>query len=477
MSYRDWGRGESGPHAREPIASWDEAVAPAPADPYLPDERPGPPSHRPARGREQDEPVDAYLPRWAVDSGIRRPDGGGRHAAPDDDGDDAVRQGSGAGWRTDRAGGRRRAHETSRREVPSPELEHTAEWTFDRPQEQGYVGSRRADPADDTSFGSIAARRPRRSSAGLPQVIWSGGEEFSTEEPTAPRERERPGRRARSARKGESRPAVDAWDRAARRAEETEPAYRPAVDPWDASGIQAVPTAAEVDPWDASGVHAWPAVGGDRGRGTGQWEHPESAGHREQPDHTAGWERYADVDRWDRTESSLTAPRPRSMPGAYEPSRRRTDPIGAPRGTGRTPPRRRVGTVASNDWTRRLENDLLDADPGGTLRSLLYTTACYLIPAVLVFAWLLTLDAQPPAGCVTDITGGGCDSPRAHALGSLIAGAPRYGVALASSLVVAALLRRVGTTWRSTTVALASAVVGGGLSTVLISAVTGQPIG
>ncbi|SIQ55362.1 hypothetical protein [Micromonospora avicenniae] len=384
MSYRDWGREASSPHEREPIASWDEAGAPAPADPYLPDERPGPPSRRQARDREQDEHVDAYLPRWAIDSGIRRPDGGGRHAAPDDDGDGAVRPSSGEGRRTDRAGGRRRAHGTGWRDVPSPELEHTAEWTFDRPQERGYVGRRRADPADDAWFpGSIAARR----------------------------------------------------------AEATEPAYQPAVDPWDASGMQAVPAAIEVDPWDASGVHAWPAVGGDRGHGTGQWKQPEGAG------------------RWE------------------QPSRRRTDAIGAHRGTRQTPPRRRVDTVASDDWARRLEDDLLDADPVGTLRSLLYTTACYLIPAVLVFAWLLTLDARPPAGCVTDITGGGCGSPRAHVLGSLIAAAPRYGVALASSLVVAALLRKVGTTWRSTTVALASAVVGGGLSTVLISAVTGQPVG
>lgn len=71
----------------------------------------------------------------------------------------------------------------------------------------------------------------------------------------------------------------------------------------------------------------------------------------------------------------------------------------------------------------------------------------------------------------------GCDSPRARALGSLAAGLPRFGLALASSLVVALLLRRVGTTWRSASVALAAAVVGGGLSTVMISAVTGQPIG
>ena len=55
--------------------------------------------------------------------------------------------------------------------------------------------------------------------------------------------------------------------------------------------------------------------------------------------------------------------------------------------------------------------------------------------------------------------------------------APRFGLAMVSSLVVAVLLRQVGTTWRSATVALAAAVVGGGLSTVVISAVTGNPLG
>ncbi|MGY0006630.1 hypothetical protein ACW0Q9_22335, partial [Micromonospora sp. I033] len=127
--------------------------------------------------------------------------------------------------------------------------------------------------------------------------------------------------------------------------------------------------------------------------------------------------------------------------------------------------------------SRRLEDDLLDPDPGGPLRPLVYTAACYLVPALLLVVGLLFLDGQPPAGCVTDITGGGCDSPRSHAVASLVAGAPRFGLALLSSLVVAMVLRGVGTTWRSATVALAAAVVGGGLSTVIISAVTGQPIG
>ncbi|MEU5563141.1 hypothetical protein [Micromonospora musae] len=527
MSYRDWGRGESRPRAREPIASWDESVAPDPVDPYRSDARGQTPSRRRARDRGQDEPVDAYLPGWAVDSGIRRADGGGRHAAPDDD-DEAVPPNSGGGRRAvDSTGSRRERSSTPTGSVS----DHTAEWTLDRPQDQGYVGSRRADPAQNApTSGPVASRRPRRSSAGRPQVIWSGGGE--SEEPAAPAERARPTRRTRRTAEEEPRPAVDPWEpTTARRAGQAEPTYPPAVDPWDASGPQPTPKAVEAEPWDASGVHVWPTVGGvDRWDDTGQWERSELAGRWAEPDHTGEWDRDgAGWDReaggWDRTEPprsrrvaaeespggsgedegfwagtrlagddprwmdptasaprspvvAYSTPRPRSAPGAYGPSRRRSDPIGAPRGTGRTPPRRQVDPVGSSrTWTRSLEDDLLDPDPGGTLRSLLYTAACYLIPAVLVLAWLLTLDARPPAGCVTDITGGGCDSDRAHALGSLLAGAPRFGVALASSLVVAALLRKVGTTWRSTTIALASAVVGGGLSTVLISVVTGQPIG
>jgi hypothetical protein len=133
--------------------------------------------------------------------------------------------------------------------------------------------------------------------------------------------------------------------------------------------------------------------------------------------------------------------------------------------------------VSTGRRARRIENDLLDPDPVGAMRPLVYTVACYVVPAVALFVWLLTLSGQAPAGCVTDLTGGGCDSPRAHAIGSFVAGGPRFGLALVASLVVAVLLRQVGTTWRAASVALASAVVGGGLSTVLISVVTGEPIG
>ncbi|MEH1164936.1 hypothetical protein V6V47_06085 [Micromonospora sp. CPCC 205539] len=514
MSYRDWERGEGSPRKRQPTVSWAAPAPSLPVDPYDEDGRYRTTSRRRALDRGQDEPVDAYLPRWALESGVRHADGGGRHAAPDDDEDEPGPPSSGSGWRAVEATTtRRRASGTSWREQPAiraaPDSDHTQEWTLDRPQEQGYVGSRRADAVEEGPVsGAVPDRRPRRAPAGRPQVIWSGGDlEAAPVEPAPRQEAERPTRRSRrAAEESWSRPAVDPWERGSERAAEPDLSYAPAVDPWDASGL-----------------HAWPPVSGaDRSDGTdlsGQWSAPESVGGWERSDRTGQWERSAvEDDRWDQTLPprsdrftaeegwgtradgfwsgtrladddprwtdpptsaprspvvGYTAPRPRSAPAPRGGPRRRAD--GPPVGTAST--RRRVESAGTGAWARRIEDDLLDPDPGGPFRPLLYTAACYLVPALLVFVWLLTLDSQAPAGCVTDISGGGCDSPRSRALESLIAGAPRFGLALVSSLVVAALLRRVGTTWRSATVALAAAVVGGGLSTVLISAVTGQPIG
>ncbi|MGK5673844.1 hypothetical protein ACSNOB_13510 [Micromonospora sp. URMC 106] len=505
MSYRDWARGEDGPRGREPVAPWDGFADPSRVDPHDHDTgRFRTPSRRRAAERGQQEPVDPYLPRWALESGVRSPDGGGRHAAPDDEEDGVERPRSGGGWRTtETASSWRRVSETSWHEMPAvdatPRSEHTGEWTFDRPQDQGYSGRRRAE--DDPVSGAAAQTRPRRLPSSRPQVVWSGLDEpADVAAPTPTWEVERPARRSRRA--AEDGPAVDPWDREARRAVES--SHHPAVDPWDASGVHAWRPAGEVGPWDHSD---------DAGR----WDRTDATGRWHQPDSTGQWERHSDGDGWDRTGPprsgggsaegwpwpgqddrgegfwsgtrlagddprwmdppasaprspvvSYTAPRPRTAPArrAAVPSR------------GATPaPVRRRSEVAGAAWTRRIEDDLLDPDPGGPWRPLLYTAACYLVPAVLIFFWLLTLDGQAPAGCVTDISGGGCDSPRSRALGSLASGLPRFGVALASSLVVALLLRRVGTTWRSATVALAAAVVGGGLSTVMISAVTGQPIG
>ncbi|WP_431917418.1 hypothetical protein [Micromonospora wenchangensis] len=557
MSYRDWERGEGSPRARQPIAPWDDLGDPVPSDSYSSTDRYRTPSRRRAVERGQQEPVDAYLPRWAVESGIAHADGRGRHAAPDDDEDD-TRRVAGVGRRA-----ARRRRESERREAraigagPGSD-DHTREWTFDRPQqEQGYVGSRRADADEgEPVSGAAPTARPRRASSRRPEVIWSGGDDSDLPVEAVPEQPPRRRRRntdeswARPLTDPASRPAADPWSRSA----EPEPEYRPAVDPWDASGVHGWQSPSTDDRWDRLGgssrwgqsdstgqwdrftdtagwdrtdVGRWGPVSTDRdgwdGRDPGRVDRPDHAGvdpwDRGGPDRRdAGeadrWERSVpprssqpvtgegwpwggqpegfwsgtrlagDDPRWMDPPTSAprspvvgyTAPRPRAAP------RRRAEPVSgrAAAVSGRAAAsslRERIGSVGAGSWNRRLEDDLLDPDPGGPLRPLVYTAACYLVPAVLVFLWLLTLDGQPPAGCVTDISGGGCEPPRAHALGSLVAGGPRFGLSLLSSLVVAVLLRRVGTTWRPATVALAAAVVGGGLSTVMISAVTGQPIG
>lgn len=501
MSYRDWGGGESSPPERQPITPWGDPGEPLPADHASGRYRT--PSRRRAIERGQDEPAETYLPRWALESGVSQADGGGRHAASDSEDAESPYPGGGRGV----TGGWRRELGAI---GAGPVSEHTAEWTFDTPQERGYVGSRRAESSeDDPVSGSVPRSRPRRAPARRPQVTWSGLAGGTS--PGAEGNRWESGSTGRPAPWAGaagfwSRPPADPWSRG--RSAEADPAQQPAVDPWDASGVHA---------WDRSPVDRWDGtVRWERTEHTGEWDPitdagrwdgPADTGRPERPADTDRWDRYAEVDPWDRTvppgpvregwasaeraeafwsgtrlagddprwmETPSSAPRSPVVPYTPPQRRRPVDPVEA--GRGGTAPRQGM-EAPGGSWSRRLEDDLLDPDPGGPLRSLVYTVACYLLPALLAFVGLLFLDGQIPAGCVTDITGGGCDSPRTHAFASLLDGAPRFGLALVSSLVVAAVLRRVGTTWRSATVALAAAVVGGGLSTVVISAVTGQPIG
>ncbi|MGC4894253.1 hypothetical protein [Micromonospora sp. DT31] len=529
MRHRDWAGGEDSPRERRPSGSWDEPAGPRRLGAY-PSDSHRTPSRRRASERGQDEPVDAYLPRWAVESGVSRADGGGRHAAPDDEVETPP---SGGGWRTDSGwrtdGGWRRDEPRGPGQVGAgPLSDHTAEWTVDTPQERGYVGSRRAD--DEPVSGVTPRSRPRRAASRRPEVTWSG-----LPEPTGPGDdrgatAERPAGQRRTLPGSSWPPAMStsesawsrpvesesAWSLSTANSRQTDPWERPA-DPWERSrAVERDPAEQPaVDPWDASGVHAWGrSAPGDRWNDTGsRWDRTEHTGEwarftdtgplepvrdsgaprvdpwgRTGPPTREGWAsperaeqfwsgtRLADDDpRWGETSSSAprspavtySAPRPRTAP--------RRGPV-QPAVTGRAAGRRGAGATGG-PWGRRLEDDLLDPDPGGPLRPVVYTAACYVVPAALLFLALLFLNGQPPTGCVTDVTGGGCDSQRAHALASLLSGAPRFGLAMASSLVVAVLLRQVGTSWRSATVALAAAVVGGGLSTVVISAVTGKPIG
>ncbi|WP_422772522.1 hypothetical protein ACN28C_05745 [Plantactinospora sp. WMMC1484] len=145
-----------------------------------------------------------------------------------------------------------------------------------------------------------------------------------------------------------------------------------------------------------------------------------------------------------------------------------------PSGAGSLPSTTRTGRPSP--LSRRLEDDLLDAQPSGPLAAVLYTAAWYAVAVLGIFVWVLTLDASVPVDCVPGVSGG-CESERSQAMSALLGGVPRFLAALATGLVVAALVRWFNRTWRAVTVGLAAAVVGGGLSTVIFSAISGQPIG
>jgi hypothetical protein len=111
-------------------------------------------------------------------------------------------------------------------------------------------------------------------------------------------------------------------------------------------------------------------------------------------------------------------------------------------------------------------NDLLDPDDeededtGGPLAAIGYTVIWYGVPVVLFVLYMLLVNT----------------GSQTHALDTLASAAPQFGVSLVLSVGVAVGLRKVSTSWKAISVGLASAVVGGGLATVLASAITGNSL-
>ncbi|MBL7261427.1 hypothetical protein [Paractinoplanes lichenicola] len=113
------------------------------------------------------------------------------------------------------------------------------------------------------------------------------------------------------------------------------------------------------------------------------------------------------------------------------------------------------------------KSDLLDPDDeegeqesGGPLAAVGYTVIWYGVPVVLFVAYML-------------VVGTGAQG---HALSTLAKAAPQFLVSLVLSVVVAIGLRFVSHSWKAISVGLAAAVVGGGLATVLTSAITGNSL-
>jgi len=110
----------------------------------------------------------------------------------------------------------------------------------------------------------------------------------------------------------------------------------------------------------------------------------------------------------------------------------------------------------------------------GYLAAVAYTALWFAVPVVGFALWSLTLNQEASANCVTGVP---CSSERKAALLSLAAHLPNMIGILLLSAGIAVVLRRISGTWKASTVGFAAAVVGGGLATVAVSAITGQALG
>jgi hypothetical protein len=125
--------------------------------------------------------------------------------------------------------------------------------------------------------------------------------------------------------------------------------------------------------------------------------------------------------------------------------------------------RRPVGALPDPSGRRNLldgPEDDLEEVTGGPLAAVGFTALWYGVPVVLFVLYMLVLD----------------NAQQSRALDTLANGAPQFGLSLVLSMAVAVGLRWASGSWKAASVGLAAAVVGGGLATVLMSAITGNSL-
>jgi hypothetical protein len=125
--------------------------------------------------------------------------------------------------------------------------------------------------------------------------------------------------------------------------------------------------------------------------------------------------------------------------------------------------RRPVSTLPDPSGRRNLldePDEDFEEVTGGPLAAVGYTALWYGVPVVLFVLYMLVLDS----------------TQQLHALSTLAGAAPQFGLSLALSMAVAVGLRWASGSWKAASVGLAAAVMGGGLATVLTSAITGNSL-
>jgi hypothetical protein len=125
--------------------------------------------------------------------------------------------------------------------------------------------------------------------------------------------------------------------------------------------------------------------------------------------------------------------------------------------------RRPVSTMPDPSSRRNMLDEAdedLEEVTGGPLAAVGYTALWYGVPVVLFVLYMLVLD----------------NTQQSHALDTLAKAAPQFALSLGLSMAVAVGLRWASGSWKAASVGLAAAVVGGGLATVLMSAITGESL-
>jgi hypothetical protein len=117
-------------------------------------------------------------------------------------------------------------------------------------------------------------------------------------------------------------------------------------------------------------------------------------------------------------------------------------------------------TIRRSDLLDPDDDEEDDLDAGGPLAAVGYTVIWYGVPIVLFVLYMLLVNT----------------GSRAQALSTLASAAPQFGISLVLSVIVAVGIRKVSVTWKAISVGLASAVVGGGMATVISSAITGNSL-
>ena len=143
---------------------------------------------------------------------------------------------------------------------------------------------------------------------------------------------------------------------------------------------------------------------------------------------------------------------------------RRAESVPSPSTTGSYERRPVTGGLATAVRPNNLlepDEDEIEEDTGGPLAAVGYTAVWYGVPVVLFLLYYLVV-----------LNG----DEKAHALDTLAGAAPQFGLSLVLSMGVAVGLRWASGSWKAVSVGLAAAVMGGGLATVLTSAITGNSL-